>query len=507
MTKRKINRLDSARKNGLSGLASGIITSVLLFVLTKFIVQNYGDDYNGLIGTTSQIVAYLMVLDAGVGIIGAKHIYKPYKDEDYKGVAATFNTLNKTFARIGVFYVLFLGVATVIFPLIINTGLNSAVVMFTIMIFGGKSVTNYFLTNKYSALIKAMQKEYIVSNVIIIVNVIVQAVMICWAINSGNWFTLLLMWAAIPLLVGVALMLYTKKMYAHIIQECSSAGSYKINDEVKNVMSHKIAGLAVNNTDSITISSLASLSVASIYVSYMFLLQGVRMIFGPLLNGALYSFGDKYFTEEDRKNKTYDTFNFITAGVAVVGFIGVAFFSSTFVGNVYKNDYSDIPTGFLFAIVIFLFFINRAPQIIIDATASFKQTKKYALTEALLNVTLSIIFIILAKDTPFAQIRAVLWATIIASTVRYILNQSYVLKNIMGTTKHSIWHLISAIIAVSVPVLGALIIKMHSDNFENLSLIWTAMLTSAAIVASCTIYATLNWSSVRRVLSMFKKPR
>ena len=76
---------DSRIKNNLiSSLVYQVVLISLSFLLPRLYLENFGSEVNGVLSTIKQIFAYMLLLEAGVGLATTQALYKRIGEKDYK---------------------------------------------------------------------------------------------------------------------------------------------------------------------------------------------------------------------------------------------------------------------------------------------------------------------------------------------------------------------------------------------------------------------------------------
>ena len=75
---------NSVIKNIFSSLISQFITIIYGFIIPILIIKTYGSEVNGLINSITQFIAYIALLEAGIGPIVKNALYKPIVEKRKK---------------------------------------------------------------------------------------------------------------------------------------------------------------------------------------------------------------------------------------------------------------------------------------------------------------------------------------------------------------------------------------------------------------------------------------
>ena len=100
-------RSKKALTNIVTSLLQQLITIICGFIVPKLIIQNFGSDINGLISSITQFLAYITLLESGIGPVIKSVLYKPIAKKDkttiekiLKSSEKFFKTISKIFSHI-----------------------------------------------------------------------------------------------------------------------------------------------------------------------------------------------------------------------------------------------------------------------------------------------------------------------------------------------------------------------------------------------------------------------
>ena len=171
---------NSRTKNAILNIAFSLILQIVSFarglILPRVIIPAYGSDANGLISSITQFLAYISLLEAGVGSIFRTSLYKPLAKGDMDGISGIINEHKRFYRKIGIIFVFYVIALCAFYPLIAKTDVSQPYIVSLILILSVSTFTEYFVSLPYSSLLSADQKIricYIVSIVYTITNILV----------------------------------------------------------------------------------------------------------------------------------------------------------------------------------------------------------------------------------------------------------------------------------------------------------------------------------------------
>ena len=178
----------SNRKNIIYTLVSQFLVLGLALVVPRFILVSYGSDTNGLIGTVSQVMAYLALLEAGIGRAARNELYKYLHGDIYdkENISVIMSLSRKTYRNITKIYALIILAFSFILPYIIKTDLDYWTVFAVVIIEGASGVVSFFFIQNWTDLLAVDGRNYVTSNIDLVYKVLIYLVKIVMAVLGVN---------------------------------------------------------------------------------------------------------------------------------------------------------------------------------------------------------------------------------------------------------------------------------------------------------------------------------
>lgn len=504
MSKSKINdtRAKKSFINMNAGIVNGLVTIIFTFIISKVIIDKFGDEYNGFINLIGNMIAYVVIFDAGIGIVMSKKLYPFLRNSDMQNIYNVYSSAKKVFKKIGMLMLLVAIAISIILPNAINTGgLSHGELIIISLLIMLRTIINYFILMPNKVLIESSQRADIILWINTIISLIVFPIIMLLTLFENGLVLIMITWLLLPITIASLTMIWRKKIFNFTALKQNNEFQFK--DQVKDILPHNISGIILANTDVLIISIFATLSVASKYSIYMFLVSGVLVLARPIINSVVHSFGD-LINNDERPDLEYDTYLFLSMLIAIIFGTGIAIVGSSFIGIIFGESYSDNKVALLFGVFAFFSIFRTPTGNMINVKAMFKETKYLAIGEMLLNIILSLIFI----NTLFVgrEIEGVLWATIIALTIRTIIDNIFVNRNIVGSKIYiknliisAIWILISFIIVHFINIDSIIDIEAGMEK-----LIIDTVLAMAYLLLIAIPIIVINKSQFKLLVKLFK---
>lgn len=249
-------------------------TSIMAFVQNKYFIQYLGIDSFGILKLFNQILAYLNIVEMGLGSASTYALYKPLANKDYKSISSILHTMVSTYNKIA-FIIFTIGIlVTPFLSFFINSkSVDSNIYIYWIL-FLINTISTY-LYIKYVILFTANQEFIYVKCVQSISKLAFQIIQIYCIIKFRSFILFIIFLLLDNLTQYILFKIHFKQNYNFIY---STKEKYsRITTDIKNIFWHKMAFLIVFNTDLILISKFVSLKMVGIYANYQLITRMLYM--------------------------------------------------------------------------------------------------------------------------------------------------------------------------------------------------------------------------------------
>lgn len=275
-----------------------IIVNILIFIQNKYFIQYMGIETLGMMKLFSQLLAYLNIIEMGLGNASAFALYKPLSEKNYNRISIIINTIENIYNKIGI---LLFGLGILCFPIIpyfIETSNFSKFIYFYWILYVLNTASTYLFI-KYIILFTANQEFLYVKIIQSTSAIFFKFIQIFCIIKFHSFFIYILLLIFDNLTQWIFFRKHYKKRYSYIIKVKEKY--IGIKKDIKNLFWHKIGGLVVFNTDLILISKFTDLKVVGIYASYQMISQVLTTIVNTILNVLSPKIG-KYIAEHTKQD-------------------------------------------------------------------------------------------------------------------------------------------------------------------------------------------------------------
>ena len=365
-------------------------------ILPRLILSNFGSAYNGITHSISQFISYIALMKTGIGGATRAALYKPLANNDVEGISKVVIATQKFMRKISMIFVVFVLCFAVIYPTFICKDFDWWFTSTLILIISISTFAEYYFGFSYQMLLMADQKQNIVAELNILVTVLNTIAAVILINNNFSIHVVKLASVIISSITPLFLYVYVGK-------------KYRINKKIKyeksdlpqkwDAAAHEIASFVNNNTDIVVLTLFSNILEVSVYTVYYYVVTNLKKIVNVLTSSFAGAFGNMYANKEFETMKEnlgiYELIVYSSTSILYSSAIALIVpFALLYTKGVTDVNY-ERP---VFAIVITLagaFDCFRVPyKTLVTSAGHFKQTRNGAITEAIINIILSVVLVI-----------------------------------------------------------------------------------------------------------------
>ena len=413
-----------------------VISLLVGMILPKFYTETFGSVYNGLNQSVSQIMSLLAVLQFGISAAAIQLMFRPIAQNDEKGIAAIYWDTGKQYRKMGYIFIGVIVPVIAVFPLLIKEDLSYQIVAFFLLARTISSAMEYFFQAKYSVIMVAHNMSFMIYSFNIILLFVSTALHLLVLFTTKNIVFYQLVLVATALLRFAIVGTYVRKKFPYLQNYRKQDLPVERASQRTDVLVSEIAGMVINSTDLLVLSTFSSLVNASIYSVYHFVVMGLWSVLSSCREAVFAGIGKLYFESIEAFKKKMDSFESVYLALAFYLYSLCVILFRPFI-EVYTANmdaqyyYAGLPILFVLCKLIVSM---RIPSIVAVNTAGhFKQVKYFAVIEAVINLVVS-----LALVKPLG-IYGVLVGTLAGAAYRTPVLVHYVNKNILERKHWAYW--------------------------------------------------------------------
>ena len=410
------------KRKSILNVSVSIISRILLLLVALFVrrtlIQQIGNEANGLNSLFASIIGTLSVVELGIGRAIVYSMYSPIIADDKNQIAALYCLYKKLYQIIGI--LIFAGGLAVMpfLPRLISDYVDLSInVYLTFFLTLISVVLTYFYSAKTS-LIEAYKDNFVTTIILSVARLIKYGLQI-GAIMIWHSFPAFLVCQIIEtLLIWEMTTAVAQKKHREVISIRTSLDKEKKEEIVHNVKAmvmHKIGNIMVAGIDSIIISGFIGVNVLGKYNNYTYIagmMAGIIALFFTPLTSVVGHFCAVGNTNQIKK--WFDHFYFLNYVLGMVFFLGYYAVIDNLVSLLFGMGLSvSRPIVFVISLNQFTVFLRNATLLFRNASGTFYFDRWKPLFEGVVNLALSLTFVLLFPDE--LRIVGVIVATIITT--------------------------------------------------------------------------------------------
>lgn len=395
MTKEK-----KALFNILTNILVQAMTAISGFVVQRLILNICGSEINGLVSSISQFLTYAGLVEMGIGNAAIVALYKPIVEKDISSINKILGTATKKYIYSGIIYTVIVCGIALLYPFVVHTELEFNFIFSMVFVVAISGIVDFLVIGKYKVFLIASQKYYVLNIIKIIVtftNIITNIVLLL------NGYSIIIVKGSIlisKLIEVLMIKIYIKEKYSKIKFEGNN--SLVIIEQQSNALVHQIASVVVYNTDLVLLTLFTTtsgkLKEVSVYAVYCMVFSVINNLITTLTTGMDAIFGDMIARGQKKKvTNFFDGYEYWYLLVVYILFTCFMVLTLPFIYCYTKgiNDvnYLRIEVGILFGINGILATLKDPFGVLIKAYGHYKQTQKFTIGEAVINIIISILLV------------------------------------------------------------------------------------------------------------------
>ncbi len=488
--------------NIVFGFAGQIITIALGIIIPRLFIVNLGSAANGLLASIGQVLAYLTLLEAGLGGASIQALYRPLAHKDRDSINGILAATEIYYKKTGRLYLLFVVLIAFLYPLIIDS-FSYTTTCAIVLLSGIPGVLNYYYQGKFRVLLTAEGKSYLITNIATGISILTSITKIILLSLGYGLIAIQVSYCILALIPILIYHLLFKKSYQWV--NFKSPPDYKSLTKKNSVFIQQLCSLITLNTPVILLTLFCDLKVVSVFMIYNMIFDIIAFSTQLASSSITYIFGKTYHTDTKLFNVLFELYeNIFFAGsisMYTTAYLLILPFVALYTNGVSDTDYLLVHLPLLFVIFKALAVFRTPTNHIINTTGHFKETQFSAIGESILCVIVSLpatlawgIYGVLFGNIISSIYRA---GALIAYANRYILKRP-ISRTLISCSAHSA---LSAIVIFMFPSY----IQTDINSYVNFFL--RALIVTPCIVLLFTLLAiSLDFrqaKSLRNILRLY----
>ena len=427
-----MSRLDNTREkraklNIVVALIGQVFTLLCGLIVPRTLIGSFGSEAYGATASITQFLAYITLLEGGIGGVARAALYKPLAENNIHVISAIVEEIKRFFRIVGYIFIVYVLILACGFQKISGIKYFDWTSTFLLVIvISISTLAQYFIGISYAVLLQASQRTYITSSINVLTTIL-NAILIVILVHFGcNLIIVKLMSSCVFVMRPVLMWLFVKKSFR--LEKKVIFKKVYLTQKWDGLGQH-IAFFFFSNTDIAVLTIFSNLKMVAVYSVYYMVVVNLENLTSSFSTGMEAVFGDMLAKKEmDALHKTFGYYETLLSIITTILFSVAAVLIVPFV-KIYTAGITD--TNYIepaFSIVLILASVvsclRKPYHNMTIAAGHFKQTQIAAYGEAIINIVLSIILVI-----RFGLI-GVAVGTLTAATFRMIYYVIYLSKEI-----------------------------------------------------------------------------
>lgn len=455
---------NQAQINILTTVLNQLVTTACGIVVPRLLIRAFGSEAYGISVSITQFLAYISLLEGGIGGVARGRLYGPLARGDEEQISAVYQAIRRFFRGVAITFLVYSVLLGLAYYDIAKVTLFSREYIFgLVMVIGVTTLAGYMGGLANLTLIVADQKQYI-NNLIYMLttigNTVIVALMVHYKwdliwVKLGSSVVFLLR----PLLYGIYVRRHFKlvrkiKQRVPLAQKWTGIGQH-------------LAYFIHSNTDIVLLTVLSGPRPVAVYAVYNMVIKNIRNITEACVGGMESVFGQSIARKQQSLlRQQYRRYKTIITAVTIVLFSCTGVLIIPFI-ELYTRGITD--ANYIqpaFALVLLLAeAINClcAPCASLPVAAGhLKQTRWGAYGEAIVNVVLSCLLI------GWDPLLGVAVGTLAATILRGVYYSVYAARNLLDIPVGKVLVVLFASICVMIAVIfagGMVVQQLAIENY------------------------------------------
>lgn len=388
-----MNNKQKSIRNILCSVLSQIVSIAFGLILPRLFVVSYGSEVNGLLTSLSNFLVCLNLFEAGVGAATLQALYKPVAKQDWNEINGVLSATKEYYSKTGKLYLAALLTLSAVYPLVVESELSYFVVFGAIFFSGIGNVVTFFVQGRYNLLLRAEGKNYIITNLTMMVTILVNLSKVLLIYLGANIVLILAAAFLIQCIYAGGIVWYVKRNYQDLSDDVPP--NRQAIGQKNFVLAHQIGELVFKNTDVVILTMFCGLKVVSVYSMFKMISGHLDTLLNIILDGFNFILGQTYQIDREKYRRMIDLMESMYGGISYALYAVALFlylpFMRLYTAGVTDINYVDGKLAVLFVITALLSH-SRMPMIqTINYAGHFKQTLFQSVAETVINVVASLI--------------------------------------------------------------------------------------------------------------------
>ncbi len=411
--------------NAISALAMTLVNGLLGIVSTRFIIQVFGSDFNGLNSTANQIVNVLLLLEGGFTVASNVALFAPLGREDFGQVNGILRATRRKFRKIGL---LFLAAGLLVaggYTVAVNSELPPELIFTVLWMTVLPAAANLYFATTYRVLLQAQQREYVTNCISALTIGLGHIVNILLITCGGQMWMVRLVTMLFSLLSSLLIVLYVRRHNKFLDFNVPEQGA--LIKGTNDVLVQKITGVVYNSAPIIFLSVFpgGGTVLASIYAAYNNVFTMIKSLLHAVIDAPRLGMG-QLLTERKRDEvwpvfAQYELLAFMAVSVLLsTTYAMILSFISLYTAGIADANYVDPMIAVLMTMITLIEMIHIPSGHLLNMAGLFRVSRNIQI------IACVALFVCMPVGGLFLGIYGMLGALLFVAVLLAIMEMGYV---------------------------------------------------------------------------------
>lgn len=378
--------------NTLFSVLEELVSFLCGFILPRLILTAFGSKYNGLIAAITQFLSCAVLLRSGIGGVTRAALYKPLAKKDQGQINRIVRATDIFMKRVGCILAGLIVVMAALCPFLVQNEFDWFFTFSLFLIIGASKFAESFFGITYYTVLQADQRLWVASAMKIVCYIANTAIGALLIHQGASIHMVKLGGTVVYVIYPIVLNLYVSRHYR--IDKHVEPDNQAISQRW-DAFWQEIAVFVMNNTDIMILTVFRNMLDVSVYSVYNMVVHGLKKTVYSFSNGLEAAFGNMIARKETdalRENVavienimyTISTVVYTSAALLILDFVRV------YTARVADADYIQPVFAYIIILAQFCSGVRLPYQLVTQAAGHYKRTKKGAIIEPIINITLSV---------------------------------------------------------------------------------------------------------------------
>lgn len=365
-------------------------------IVPRLLIGAFGSETYGATASIAQFLAYITLLEGGIGGVARAALYKPLAQNDSWAVSEILAEIKRFFRIVAYIFLVYVLVLAVSFKQISGAEAIDGVEAFLlVLVISISTFAEYFIGISYSVLLQAAQRSYITTIVNMGARIVNTIFIVLLVLAKSDIIVVKLVSSCVYVAKPCLLWLYVKKNFT--IEPIKKAKTNYLKDKWAGFAQH-IAFFLHSNTDIAVLTVLGDLKMVAVYSVYYMIVSQIQNVCASFVTGMESVFGDMLAKEESAAlHKTFSYYETLISVISTILFsvtvVMIVPFVRVYTAGIDDANYIEPAFAVVLALASYVYCIRTPYHGVVIAAGHFKQTQMAAYGEALVNIVLSLVLI------------------------------------------------------------------------------------------------------------------